>query len=346
MAIYASTFISGLQQLISEELVKLIPDTRIIGLYDGLLVYSTDIEVEKVKAIGFFNNTFLVLKKFDNLQNDDLDHMVKTGLKIRNIAPKSARNLINRGKKFRIVASKENRLMAVNKDLLRSMEQKIAHHYGLAVDRTKPDVEFWFLYRSEKVGFFMLRMTKHTAYEKILHKGELRPQLSHVLCLLSEPTEDDIVLDPFCGYGSIPIARATMSPYKLIYALDSDRGLVDRLRHKVNNLPYKKSMYIEHADALKLESIIEDGFVDRIITDPPWGFYEDIGMDITDFYRRMLKEFYRVLSPNGICSLLIARGIEFESSLASYKDCFQLCNKYNILVSGKKASIYNIIKKM
>ena len=49
----------------------------------------------------------------------------------------------------------------------------------------------------------MMRLTKHKAYEKILHKGELRPELSHILCSISEPDADDIFLDPFCGSGTI-----------------------------------------------------------------------------------------------------------------------------------------------
>jgi tRNA G10 N-methylase Trm11 len=345
MAVYASTCISGLQDPISAQLVKLIPDIRILGIYDGLLVYSTNTEAEKVKDLGFFNNSFLVLRKFDNLQNEDLNNLIRLSLRTRNISPKFARKITGVNKRFRIITSKENRLTAVDKDLLRSMEQKIANSYGLAVDRAKPDLEFWFLYRSEKIGFFMLRLTKHTAHEKVLNKGELRPQLSHVLSLISEPKAEDIVLDPFCGYGSIPISRANNFSYNMIFASDKDMGLVNNLKQKLKKQNFKRPIIVKQADALDLKDIFEDGLIDKIITDPPWGFYEDIGMDIMIFYQKMLKEFHRILKLGGIIVLLTARKEEFEGSLADYKDEFKLIDKYDILVSGKKASIYKIVKR-
>lgn len=345
MAVYASTFISGLQDPVCAELTKLIPDIRIMGIYDGLLVYSTDIKVQKIKDIRFINNSFLVLKKFDNLQNDDLDNLIRQGLRMRNISPKFARGIVGENKKFRIITSKENRLTAVDKGLLRSMEQRIANTYGLDIDRAKPDLEFWFLYRSEKIGFFMLRLTQHTAHEKLLNKGELRPELSHILCLISEPLADDIVLDPFCGYGSIPISRSCCFPYNMIFASDKDAHLVYGLKQRLKKQYLKKPVLVKQADALSLRSVFQDGFVDKIITDPPWGFYEDLGMDIIVFYRRMLKEFHRILKPGGTIVLLTARKAEFEGSLADYENEFRLVDRYDILVSGKKASVYRIVKE-
>ncbi len=344
MATYASTFISGLQDLISQELTKLIPDLRITGLYDGLVVYTTNAKIRKLKGINFFNNTYLVLRQFKNLQSGDLNNIIRQALKSWNISPKWARDAVGNSKKFRIITSKENQLTAVDKSLLRSMEQKIAHSYGLRVDRAKPDIEFWFLYRSEKIGFFMLRLTKHKAYEKVLHKGQLRPELSYILSLISEPKADDILLDPFCGYGSIPIARAIHFPYNMIFASDKDKGLVKRLKQELKKTNLKKPILVKAADALDMGSVFEDEFIDKIITDPPWGFYEDLGMDISIFFDRMLGEFHRILKPKGVMVLLTARKIEFESSLAKYKDEFELCHKYDILVSGKKASIYKVVK--
>jgi tRNA (guanine6-N2)-methyltransferase len=346
MAIYASTFISGLQDPVSKELTNLIPDLRIMDLYDGLVVYSTNIHVQKIKNIKFFNNTFLVLKKFYNLQNSNLNNIIKMCLNMGNIKPKYAGDIVGGNRTFRIITSKENQLTSVNKNLLRSMEQKIARSYRLTVNRAKPDLEFWFLYRSEKIGFFMLRLTRHTAYEKILNKGELRPELSHILCLLSEPSPNDIVLDPFCGYGSIPIARATDFPCNMIFASDIDKQMVNILKNKLKKQKLKKPIFVKEADALNMESVFEDNFIDKIITDPPWGFYQHMDIDINVFYKKMLQEFYRILKPNGILVLLTARKKEFENSLADCQNKYKLVDKYHILVSGKKAAIYKIIKKI
>lgn len=40
--------------------------------------------------------------------------------------------------------------------------------------------------------------------QKKLNKGELRPEFSHLMCCCAKIGYDDIVCDPFCGFGSIP----------------------------------------------------------------------------------------------------------------------------------------------
>lgn len=92
-------------------------------------------------------------------------------------------------------------------------------------------------------------------------------------------------------------------------------------------------------------SVFEDQFIDKIVTDPPWGMYEDVGMDIEIFYNHMMKEMYRVLKPKGIIVILTAKKDELEKVLLGFKSRLKLLEKYNVLISGKKASIYKILKE-
>jgi tRNA G10 N-methylase Trm11 len=225
-----------------------------------------------------------------------------------------------------------------------NMEVKISKASGLLVDRVKPDLEFWFLYRSEKIGFFMLRLTKHASTEKLLNKGELRPELSYTLCLISGPDDNDIFIDPFCGYGSIPMARSLISPADMIFAADIDKENVRTLKLKSVRQKDGRPVFVKHMDALNMKTF-EDGFADKIVTDPPWGIYENVGMDIEVFYYQMMQEFYRILKINGIAVILTAKKAEFENVLLVFGNKLDLCKKYDILVSGKKASIYKVIKK-
>ena len=48
-------------------------------------------------------------------------------------------------------------------------------------------------------------------------------------------------------------------------------------------------------DALTLGAV-PDGQVDVIVSDPPWGEYDDVGMPYAEFARAMVKSFSRVLS--------------------------------------------------
>ena len=84
---------------------------------------------------------------------------------------------------------------------------------------------------------------------------------------------------------------------------------------------------------------IEDKSISLVITDPPWGYYEDIG-DINDFYNRMFRSFDRVLKTNGRMVILSARKEELEQTALA--NGFKIKNSLHTLVNGKKAGVYLI----
>lgn len=346
MTIYASTFISGLHEPVRDALKEQISDISIISLYDGLIIYSTGVGFERIKKLKFLNNTFLVLKLFMDTKNNTIENMIQCATKMNGIEAKLSSIFDNKKYSYRIVTSKENQLVSVNDYILKSMEKRLSRVDGLYLNRHKPDLEFWFLLRSENIGLFMLRLTKRVSNENTLNRGELRPELCNILCSISGANKDDIILDPFCGYGSIPIERAYMFKYNMIFAADNDRKKVRKLKQRVKKIRRlrNKNFFVKHLDALDMP-FFEDAFIDKIITDPPWGIYKGVGMDIEIFYGKMMKEMYRVLKPNGVIVILTAKKDELERVILEFKSKLKILKKYDILVSGKKASIYKILKE-
>lgn len=233
MSIYASTFISGLQKPVKDALKKQVHDVRIIDLYDGLIVYDTKANIERIKNLNFFNNTFLVLKIFKNQNNISMEDILQSAAKMNDIEEKISYVLSNKKYSYRIITSKENKLISVNDNILKNMESRLSKIRRLYLNKSRPDLEFWFLLRREKIGFFMMRLTKKASTEKRLNKGELRPELCNIMCLISDINKDDIFWDPFCGYGSIPIERASMFPYSIIFAMDNDLEKVKKLKQRI-----------------------------------------------------------------------------------------------------------------
>ena len=346
LPIYASTFISGVQDYVKTLLEQSLPNVTTLLVLDGLIVYRTDVPTGSIKKLRFLNNSFIVLRMFKTFSGKDPLHEMVTAI----VNDTSIRSVISthldpgeRGKSFRIIASHENQLVSLESHLRNAIEKKLSGINHLRVNRSKPQIEFWFLYRNEGYGFFLKRMTHHTAYEKILQKGELRPELSHLLCMLSEPEKDDIVLDPFCGFGSIPLERASSFPYNMIFAVDKDPDNVHFVKRKAKKLSRKQPLIVKCQDALDLH-VFEDNFIHKIVTDPPWGFFEDVNMDMTHFYVLMLQEFCRILRREGIIVILTASKEEFTHALSTIEGKLSLIDTYNILVSGKKAAMYKIIK--
>src|SRR5260221_4721268 len=313
--IYFSTFITGFNELIEKELKRIFKDIKIEKLLDGLIIYETSSPMDQIRELKLYSNSFVLLFERENINVNFPDRLVKIVLRDFDF------NLMkfgNKKSKFRVVISKENEIVKIDNNLIKDVESKISKDKNYLLDKANPDLEFWFLIRSEKIGLFGVRITKHPDYKKVLQKGELRPELASLLCLMSEPKVTDIFLDPFSGIGSIGKARV--------------------------NFPYKKiiSSDIDTRDATNMKDL-KNNSIDKIVTDPPWGIFEKT-IDLTNLYSKMLVEFGRVVKSKGILVILVANKELFESILENFKTYLKLKEKYNILVSGKKAGVYKISK--
>lgn len=281
------------------------------------------------------------MRLFKKIRPDSIRELMKNVLK----NPQSLtipRWALKDSHSFRIMASQENQTVTIDKDTLYRMESFFSHKLNMPVHRSKPDVEVWFLERREGYGFAGIRLTHSSTNEKNLQKGELRPEIANILCLISEPRKDEIFLDAFAGSGAIPIERTKIQRFKQIIASDHDDETVKALQKRINKTGLKITCH--EADALNLEQITNKT-VDRIVTDPPWGMYEfQDSLTLDKLYSGMLAEFNRILKDDGIIVVLMGQKEIFEAALKRVP-LLQTVKKYNILVSGKKAAIYKIKKK-
>lgn len=338
MTKYYSTFITGTQEIVSNELVKRLKNPKIDLLLDGLIVYECQDGIDKIKNLRFLNNSFEViyLSEGNFTAKDLVEEILSHSDLLQNPSLEGLRN----PKSFRVIVSQENQIVSIDNQKLVRVENLLAKKLKLEVNRALPDIEVWFLSRSEGHSLVGLRITKTPNYEKTLHKGELRPELANLMCLVAELKPTDIVLDPFAGYGAIPFECTNSFDVKKIYAGEKDKGVFNILQEKSKKL--KSGVVVGRWDSLKL-SALSDGFVDKIITDPPWGFYDKQEKDLKKFYMDMLTEFSRVLKLDGTVVLLTAQKEMFEELLKE-TGYFMLEKKYDVLVSGKKASIYKIVR--
>ena len=328
MADYISTFATGFADIIPVVVRKFLHGAKIIKVYDGLVYYSYMGTHESIEKVSALSNTFLVIKTYHG--NDSrIDAMMKNTMRMKAL-PKSDES-------FRIRYSVNNRFVGVNKSYTRQMEDKIVKITQSSIDRVSPQTEYWFLQRSENVGFFCRLLSKRKFTEKNLHKGELRPEFAYLMCMLGKTCKESIVLDPFAGYGSIPKQLKLNFECERVIASDINKEYINNLRIQLKNVK-KVELYVR--DALNMKDVTTAS-IDSIITDPPWGYYEKI-VDIGSFYVNMLLEFDRVQKDEGVTVILSSRKKEFADAVK--KSIYQIVKQYDTLVNGKKAAVF-VMKK-
>jgi len=314
MSEYITSFPTGFEEIVARHMPK---GTEILHVYDGLIHYRGEAN------LLCFNNCWHVLRFFKG-ENLSFHRMV---------VEEKLRYPILEGT-FRVRFSKSNQFVKVDKQVSLRAERAVIQSSRLKLDRLNPTTELWYVIRDEGFGFYGQLLRKRAATEKTLHPGELRPEFAYLMCCCGNPARDSVVLDPFAGYGAIPMQIMRHFQCKKLYVSDNDP-------EKARSLKKALPMEVHCADALRLAHIA-DGSVDLIVTDPPWGYYEGIE-DIAAFYEAILKEFGRVLNQNGRAVVLSARKEEF-TGVVGRSGAFAIENTIHTLVNGKKAGVFVITR--
>ena len=201
----------------------------------------------------------------------------------------------------RVVGDQEFRRKEFQRAVERGITERADHAWRLVEDEA--DVEFWATLIEDEF-FLAVRLSDETMrlrdYKAAHIPGSLRPSVAAAMGLLAQPKPDDIVLDPFCGAGTILIERAHLDRYKALIGGDLDRVALDAARTNIG--PRYKPIELHQWDAAALP--LPDRSVNRIITNLPWGVKHGSHPENRRLYPRLFKEFARLVQPGGVVVML------------------------------------------
>ncbi|CAL7936587.1 unnamed protein product [Xylocopa violacea] len=187
-----------------------------------------------------------------------------------------------------------------------------------------------------------LRVTHESKHRRnIMNFGPttLRATVCYNLLRLAHPNPGDIIIDPMCGGGSIPI-EATLA-YSQTYIVSGDnhpkavyrtksnidasspRCKIDLLCWSVSQLPFK------------------DSFIDIVVTDMPFGKRSGRTTDNRILYKQFLKELGRIMKPlTGRAVLLTCDRRSFATALQTAGNLFRVTKTLGVNIGGLQAAVY------
>jgi len=126
----------------------------------------------------------------------------------------------------------------------------------------------------------------------------------------------DVLLDPFCGSGTILLEAAERWPETRAYGNDWDEEAVAGGRTNVGLAGVDDRVSIRKGDVWHLAETFEDVTADLIVTNPPFGVRMASSMDFFPFYRRVLEQMAAVLRPAGTVVMLVLREGPFNAAIS------------------------------
>ena len=138
--------------------------------------------------------------------------------------------------------------------------------------------------------------------------GMLPPKLAQIMINLSEAKKDDLILDPFCGSGTI-LTEAMLLGYKKIHGSDiSAKAVADseiNIAWIAKRYDLKSTPTLKKADAKTLEKLYKVNSVAAVVAEvylgPQRGRIDlkKVIPELNLLYSQCLKSFYQILKPHG-----------------------------------------------
>lgn len=141
------------------------------------------------------------------------------------------------------------------------------------------------------------------------HSGMLPPKLAQIMInIAAQPSLEGLLIDPFCGSGTI-ISEAMLMGYRNLMGTDLSEKAVNDSRvnaewlRDLYKLDIRPKFYIKNAT--RLAQFFKINSVDTIVTEPylgPQRALNDIALvidELENLYTQALDNFHKILKPGG-----------------------------------------------
>lgn len=203
---------------------------------------------------------------------------------------------------FRVSTERVGQHSFNSMDVMREAGAALVEKYACAVDLTGYEVNVRVdVYHD--VCLVSLQLTREPLDRRFPrayhHRAALKTVVAYGMLRLARLPEEGVLLDPFCGSGTILLEAAFVLPNFELFGCDIDPRAVEGARQNAALLGIVDRLDLRHADALRLAEVYEPERFTAIVTNPPYGVRVGRGLHFFSFYARFLAQAWQVLKPAG-----------------------------------------------
>ncbi|NXX80247.1 THUM3 protein, partial [Urocolius indicus] len=255
--------------------------------------------------------------------------------------------------KFRVTCNRAgDKHSFTSNEAARDFGGAVQEHFQWKADMTNFDVEVLLnIHNSEVVvGIALTEESLHR--RNITHFGPttLRSTLAYGMLRLCDPQPTDIIVDPMCGTGAIPIEGATEWPSCYHIAGDNNPQAVKRAANNISSL-LRKNENKESSSSLGIPlDIIQwdicnlplrTGSVDIVVSDMPFGKRIGSKKKNWDLYPACLMEMGRICTPGTGRAVLLTQDKKcFAKALSRMGHIWRKAHTVWVNVGGLHAAVY------
>ncbi|NXE53809.1 THUM3 protein, partial [Casuarius casuarius] len=255
--------------------------------------------------------------------------------------------------KFRVTCNRAgDKHSFTSNDAARDFGGAVQEHFQWKADMTNFDVEVLLNIHNNEVVVGIALTEESLHRRNITHFGPttLRSTLAYGMLRLCDPQPTDIIIDPMCGTGAIPIEGAAEWPSCYHIAGDNNPQAVKRAANNICSL-LKKNENKESSTSLGIPlDIIQwdicnlplrTGSVDVIVTDMPFGKRIGSKKKNWDLYPACLMEMGRICRPGTGRAVLLTQDKKcFAKALSRMGHIWRKGQTVWVNVGGLHAAVY------
>ncbi|XP_051483566.1 tRNA (guanine(6)-N2)-methyltransferase THUMP3 isoform X2 [Apus apus] len=254
--------------------------------------------------------------------------------------------------KFRVTCNRAGEKHSfTSNEAARDFGGAVQEHFQWKADMTNFDVEVLLNIHSNEVVVGIALTEESLHRRNITHFGPttLRSTLAYGMLRLCDPQPTDIIVDPMCGTGAIPIEGATEWPSCYHIAGDNNPQAVKRAANNICSLLKKNENKESTSLGIPLDIIqwdicnlpLRTGSVDIIVTDMPFGKRIGSKKKNWDLYPACLMEMGRICTPGTGRAVLLTQDKKcFAKALSRLGHIWRRGQTVWVNVGGLHAAVY------